>query len=377
MPSSTSSSSVVPPATFVAARGEYEIPYIVPPDRPVPAMKVGVAAVIALLVFLMALGAWETHWRRFGSTPSYRNSEGLWAIQRRRIDRGEGRATVLIGSSRTLSNINLDVWERLAGQRPIQLALEGTSPIRPLEQLADDEEFTGRLIVGVAPGLFFTGFEYRGSVFDYYEKETPSQRAGQRLSMALVEPYFAFYDPDYALFTILKRQPWPQREGARAALEVRKLFVSESDRNMRMWRKVEEDRQYQDLAKRIWAQEFVPPDESKKEEGARTVDEQIRRAEAVVEKLRKRGVEVTFVLHPVDGEFAAFELGQLPRAITWDRLLQRTQASGVHFQDYPELQGLNLPEWSHLAAADAKVYTERLYGILERTRAHASSQEGR
>jgi len=361
----------------VARLGAYEIPYIAPPDRPVPAMNVGTAAVTAIVVFVVALGAWEMHWRQFGSTPSYRNSEGLWAMQRQRIDRGEGHRTVLIGSSRTLSNINLDVWERLAGERPIQLALEGTSPLRPLEQLAEDEDFTGRLIVGVAPGLFFTGFEYRGAVFDYYEDETLAQRAGQRLSMWLVEPYFGFYDPDFALFTVLKRQPWPQREGAPASMDVRKLFVSDADRNMRMWRKVETDVGYQDLAKRIWAQEFHPPDEAQKQAGAKALDEQLRRAAVAVEKLKKRGVEVTFVLHPVDGEFAKFELGMLPRASTWDPLLERTRALGVHFQDYPELQGLTLPEWSHLSAADAEIYTERLYRILERKRTGASSQAGR
>jgi hypothetical protein len=371
MPLSTSSSSVevVPNPERL---GDYSVPYIAPPDRPVPAVAIGTAAITAVVVFVMALGAWEMYWRDFGSTPSYRNSEGLWAIQRRRIDHGEGNATVLIGSSRTLSNIRLDVWERVAGVRPIQLAMEGTSPLRPLEGLADDEDFTGRLIVGISPGLFFSGFEYRGAVFDYYEKETPAQRAGQRLSMAMVEPFFAFYDPDFALFSILKRQPWPVREGVPAPLDVRKLFVSEADRNMRMWRKMEEDVAFQDLAKRIWAQEFVPPTEAQLQEGPKILEEQIRRAVTAVEKLKARGVEVAFVLHPVDGEFADFELGMLPREISWDPLLARTGVPGVHFQDYPELQGLRLPEWSHLAAADAEVYTERLYRILETKRAAAA-----
>lgn len=354
-------------ATPAIPLGDYSVPCIAPPERPLPATNMRTAAITALVVFLAATGGWEMYWRQYGSTPSYRNSDGLWAMQRRRIDQGEGGATVLIGSSRTLSNIRLDVWERLAGQRPIQLAMEGTSPIRPLEQLADDEDFTGRLIVGIAPGLFFSGFEYRGTVFDYFEKETPAERAGQRLSMWLVEPYFGFFDPDYALFTVLKRQPWPQRAGAPAFLDVRKLFVSESDRNMRMWRRLEEDVAYQDLAKRIWAQEFVPPDDAQRAEGAKTMEEQIRRAAAAIEKLKARGVEVTFVLHPVDGEFADFELGGLPRAVTWEPLLERTGVPGIHFQDYPELQGLTLPEWSHLASADAEIYTERLYRILDRT----------
>ena len=63
--------------------------------------------------------------------------------------------------------MQLPVWEKLAGKRPIQLALEGTSPLPILEDLADDPNFTGRLLVGVAPDVFFSGFAYRGECCQY------------------------------------------------------------------------------------------------------------------------------------------------------------------------------------------------------------------
>ncbi|MGH8213337.1 MAG: hypothetical protein ACREPP_08945, partial [Rhodanobacteraceae bacterium] len=52
-----------------------------------------------------------------------------------------------------------------------------------------------------------------------------------------------------------------------------------------------------------------------------------------------------------------------------------TGAPGVHFQDHPELQGLWLPEWSHLATRDAVRFTGSLYAVIERDiehRAHAN-----
>jgi hypothetical protein len=375
MPSSTSSSSPTPAPEPRLQPSQPVTPHIT--ERPVPKLRMGVAMLTAVIVFTLAMTGWELYWRAYGSVPGYRNSEGLWAIQRRRINQGEGRSTVLIGSSRTLSNIQLQVWERLDGKRPIQLALEGTSPLRALEQLADDPEFQGRLIMGISPGLFFTGFQFRGEVYDYYPRETPSQRWGQRLSMALLEPYFAYYDPDFALFTVAKRQPWPQRQGVESKLEVRKLFVSEADRNMRMWRKVEEDVAYQDLAKRIWAQNFKPPTEKQRAEGPKMIAEQIDRAVAAITKLKARGVEVILVLHPVDGEFRKFELSAMHRSFTWDPLLQKAGVVGIHFEDYPELQGLNLPEWSHLSSADAEIYTERLYRIIESKRAEVVIQPER
>ena len=360
MPSSTSSSEwrLGPPAI--------DMPY----DRPLPALRFGIASVVAAVVFLGSIAGWEIYWRAYGSTPSYQNSDGLWAMQRRRIDQGEGNTTVLSGASRILFDADLDTWQRLSGERPIQLALEGTSPLFLLEDLSNNPKFKGRLIVDVAPDLFFTGFEYRGKAQKYYRNETLSQRAGQWLSMHFIEPFFAFYDPDFALFTVLKRQHWPGRAGVPPRTDVRKLAMHDADRNTRMWGKVEQDRNYQHLAQEIWAEEFnMPPYKmmnlSGPEEFQRIVDKQIDRAAAAISKLRARGVKIIFVRPPSNGRYLEFENREFPRSKTWDVLIQRTGAPGIHFEDYPQLQGYWLPEWSHLAAEEKSRFTEALYGILE------------
>ena len=80
------------------------------PRRPVPAHSWGPILWGALVLLAVLLGGWEAYWRGFGVTPSIRNSYGLWAIQRRRIDAGEGGATVLLGSSRTYFDLQLPLW---------------------------------------------------------------------------------------------------------------------------------------------------------------------------------------------------------------------------------------------------------------------------
>lgn len=240
--------------------------------------------------------------------------------------------------------------------------------MRVLEGLADDPDFKGRIVVGVAPGLFFSGFAYRHEVLDYYPKETPSQRFSQWLSVKFLEPYLAFYDPDFALFTVLKRQQWPPRNASRVGRErdVRKLFTMEADRNTRMWRKMETDPAYQELQKSIWKENWDPPNAQLIAMGPKLRAEQLDRAAAAVDKLRKRGVPVVFVLHPVDGEFyqAELKMGN-PRAQTWDVLLARTGAPGIHFEDYPQLQGYWLPEWSHMSGAEQDRYTQALYPLVK------------
>lgn len=338
------------------------------PERPIPPRPWGPILFGAVVLFAVLLGAWEWHWRAFGATPGYRNSNGQWAQQRRRIDNGEGGKTVLIGASRVLFDVQLPVWEKITGERPIQLAMEGTTPVPMLEDLADDPDFTGRLLVGVAPDVFFSGFAYRGDVLPYYRKQGPSQRSGTWLSMQFLEPYFAFYEPDFALATVVARQPWPLRAGMRPRTNVRKLAIAAADRNTRMWDKLVDDPAYRALAQRIWAEDFGGPlPGMDTPEGKRkSIDAQIAKAAAAIAKLRARGVDVLFLRPPSNGAYYAYEQKYLPRGETWDRLLQGTGAPGIHFEDYPQLQGYDLPEWSHLSAAEADRFTAALVPIIQR-----------
>lgn len=338
------------------------------PERHVPNRAWPPVLLGALLVMVTLVGAWEWHWRAYGAVPGTLDSQGLWAMQRRRIDAGEGDRTVLIGSSRTFFDVQLPTWEHYSGRRPIQLGLIGTSPISILEDLADDEHFTGQLLVGIAPDLFFSGYQFKAGMPRYYHRESPSQRVGQYLSMHLVEPFFAFLDSDYALFTVIERQAWPERPGRPTHLHVRKLSVTEADRNNYMWSKVETDPEYAALARRIWAQNFDPPTLTAEEiaENRKSAEAEIGRAAVAIAKLRARGVPVIFVREPSSGEYLANEERAFPRSMAWDRLLEKTGAPGIHFLDYPQMQHYDIPEWSHLSHASALQYTADLYGILER-----------
>jgi hypothetical protein len=370
VPSSTSSSEArLPKADRYARQTAADRPGIAQPVpvRPVPEQPWGRILAGAALIFVLLLTGWEAYWRAWGVRPAIANTEGLWAMQRRRIDAGEGDATVLLGASRMYFDMQLPVWERLDGRRPIQLSFEGTSPLTALEDLANDPRFTGRVLVGVAPDVFFSGFEYRGGVVRYTKKQSPSQRVGQWLSMHLIEPYFAFDDPDFALQTVLARQPWPQRPGRDWPIRVRKLAETESDRNTHLWSKVADDPKYRELARRIWRQDFTPSEEDPTPEEARkTEKEQIDRAAKVAAKLRARAVKVLFVRMPSAGEYLAYEDRDFPRARTWDALLAASGAPGIHFQDYPDLQGYYLPEWSHMTRAEGERFTAALYAIIER-----------
>jgi hypothetical protein len=338
------------------------------PERDVPDKPWGAIGLGAAILFLLLMAGWETYWRAWGAVPGYHNGNDAWALQRRRIDEGEGSKTVLIGSSRVLFDSQLPVWEQVTGDRPIQLSLEGTSGNVVLEDLAADPKFTGRLMVGVAPDLFFSGFAYRSAAIPYFHKEGPSQRVGTWLARHLVEPYFAFYDSDFAMPTVVRRQAWPLRPGTQQHTRVRKLMVQDADRNSHMWSKVVDDQAYRDLCRSIWAENFTgppPPNMDTPEKLQKLIDEQIARSVKAVGTLKARGVRIVFVRMPSAGDYYAFEQKVFPRAKTWDVLLQRTGAVGIHFEDYPQMQGYYLPEWSHMSEPEARRFTAVFAPLVE------------
>lgn len=360
MPSSTSSSRAEP---------VYERPLT----------DIGRSGWLALAFAILLVGGFEAWARLIEGIPSgdYRNSPGAWAEQRRRIDRGEGDAWVFTGSSRVKFDIQLPVWERLDGEPAVMLAVEGTSSLLAVETLADDEDFTGTVVIGVAPGLFFGGRAFFGESIERYSTETPSQWLGHKISV-LFEPSLAFYTADYDLSSILARQPLPLREGMEWDADVRKLSVQDRRRNTRMWDRLEYDADYQELARKIWAAGWKPLAERPQDaqDGILAArDKQIERAVAAVEKLRSRGAEAIFAMMPFEGHYAVSEPDIAPRELTWDILLEKTGALGLHFQDHEEMQGYYLPEWSHMSAAEADRFTETFYGLVQRERARHANKE--
>lgn len=335
--------------------------------RRVPPVAWPRIALVALVLFLAGVAAWEAYWRSQQFVPSYGNFDGQWAEARRKVDRDEPEATVLIGSSRILFDIDLDVWREETGVEPVQLALEGSNPLPILTHLAEDEDFDGLLVVGITPPLIrMPGIGARESVLKRYETETPSQWIGQQLSYPL-ERSLAFYNFDTALFTVLARQDWwPERRGfEEPPPKVRKLENMRRNRQADLWTRVETDTAYNQIVTSTWRalMESAPPPPP--EDVARErFEELLEQISADVESIRERGGEVVFVRLPSSDYFRELEARVTPREDVWEKVLAAADAVGVHFEDYPELADIPTPEWSHISARDKDRLTRALVRIL-------------
>lgn len=373
MPSSTSSSEPKG-AAFVKPPVSFDPEHV---DRPVPPRPWRALAIAAVLTTVILTVGWEIYWRgKMYVAGDFKNTNALWAEQRRKA---VGESTAIIGSSRIFFDIDLDVWEEVSGVRPIQLALEGTSPRIFLADLASDEKFHGLVIVGVTAPLFFTqDGGLRAEVLKYIKDESPSQKADHFLSKIL-DRYFAFVDEQTRPKTQITMAPLPLRDGMKLRFNVRKLEALEADRNTELWVRVAADQRFREEAKGQWQigfELFAPPpgpDGNPAPMPDEAINAVIAEVKANIDKIRARGGDVAFLRLPYDGGFVPIEDQGFPRERFWDRLVSQTESAGVTFHDYPELQGYYVAEWSHLEAREAERYTRALapifYARLEEKRA--------
>lgn len=320
---------------------------------------------LSILLFNLAVlvTGWEIFWRHQDFIPGdYEDTPAVWQLQR---ERATGSATVLIGSSRMWEDVDLGQWYQTVGDRPVQLAIAGRNPQPVLDNLAADPLFHGLVVCEVTPYLFYaepeaftTAFMHKGAA------QTLSQRAANRIGM-LLESRLAFIDSETRLSTLWRRLPLPLRAGTFPVREVPKGHEMQADRNTRMWRRIETDPDYRALLQRLWLFYAGPVNRQTVHPGIREQVAQagVRLANDVA-RIRARGGDVVFVRFPSSGPVHTSEERSFPRSLSWEPLLRATQVTGVHFADYPQLQGYNLPEWSHMAAEDAPRFTRALATLV-------------
>lgn len=327
------------------------------PVRPVPAQPWGAIALAAAMLCLVLLIAWEWRMRTLElEAGDLDDDASAWAEQRRRIDAG-GVEVAIVGDSRILFDTDLDRFQALTGVRPVQLALPGTNARPFLEQLAADPDFRGLAVVGIAERSYFRDEIGRmADALDTYRYESPSRRSGYLLHRGL-EREFAFLDDAYRLSTLAHRLDPDSRPKARSPLwEVWKVRAGGDDRQSWVWERLERDERLREHARAVWLHPGptrpmgpLPPGVAERTFAA---------TRAAVAKIRARGGEVVFVRPPSAPQLRVSEDERVPRDKAWDPLLKAADVRGIHFEDYPAMRGLYLPEWSHLSRRCATVFTD-------------------
>ena len=328
------------------------------------------SAILTLIIVISIVAFWEISLRRSGVTLTYDDGPPLWSNKRAMVYEPNDKAIVFIGSSRIKYDLDIPTWEKITANHAIQLAIEGASPRPALEDLANDVNFKGRLIVDVTEGLFFSNappnVETPNKNIKYFHEETPAQRASFFLNKPL-ESQFVFLDKDYfSLNGQLDALEIPSRPGVFMMPTFPINFSCTTfDRQEYMTANFVADTNQRNKVKGNWQffaslRKGAPP-MSEKELNA--IFESVKKA---TDKIKSRGGEVLFVRTPSSGPYLQGENMGFPREKYWDKLLSITNCPGIHFLDYPAIDHFVCPEFSHLSRPDAIAFTKHFIEILEK-----------
>ena len=296
---------------------------------------------------IVFLGAGEAFWRSRGFTPSVQDTAGLWDMLRHRASSTEGECVVLLGSSRTLLAINpLALAESLPGTLVLQLAIDGSSPLPVLRDLATDNAFDGTVVCEVAPTMFFDPsreserkslewvrhYHQRSRISDV---ETQLRLSIQR-SLVIVRPEL---NPVHMVSDVVAASL--PRPGYTTVAASRFRFA-----NFQLADSTQ-------LAER-WEERFTAMGKTPTPEEVASLCAEIAES---VRAIRRRGGDVVFVRLPSSGDVARVEEERFPRALCWDQFARVSGIIALDCDKIPLLSGYACPDDSHLDGRDSERFS--------------------
>jgi hypothetical protein len=326
--------------------------------------------IFAILLSIVGLICWEMYWRSQGLYPNLDDNKELWAQQRDRVGSLINEDVILLGSSRVLFDIQIDEWENVTGRPPLQLASAGSSPLPMFRDIVENTEFSGTVIVGVTPGLFFSTtfplaqpMRWPQTRVDYYRDRTYAQKLNYFFSaplqnnLVLMSANELEWNDDIDLKALVKRIKIGNRIGE-GMPPFYNFFDASNDRNISMTLRTSSDTTFANSITKVW--QFYG-------EGGHPPDKESTMAYFLedVEKFKARGGNLVLLRCPSTGGARAGENAGLPRTEFWDQLVTESKVKGYHFEDHESLKNFDCPEWSHLSAADARLFTTELATIMK------------
>lgn len=337
------------------------------------------SAILTLVIVVTVVLSFEIYLRNKGVVIDYDDGPPLWSNNRAMVYEPSDKAIVFIGSSRIKYDLDQATWNSLTQVHPIQLAIEGSCPRPVLEDLANDPNFKGKLIIDVTEGLFFSmappNMKTANADVKYFHDRTPAQRASFEINKVL-ESQFVFLNKDYFSLNAqldglgiqnrlgVFEMPFFPRNFSMITFGRQHYMSDEFVANTAERNHVKANWVF--FAKMAMSAPPTPP---------KVYDEIFKKVKESINKIKARGGEVVFVRTPSSGDYYKGESIGFPRDKFWDRLLKETDCTGIHFMDYPAMDHFDCPEFSHLKLSDARVFTKSFFNELSKQKGFTFLQQ--
>lgn len=315
--------------------------------------------IVAFLIVAVFVGAWETLARKSGLGPRLADNQTLWADTRHQLNKQGQDAIVLLGGSRMQRAVDVETMSAHFDRPVFQLAIEGSSYLPVLEDLAVDPRVAGTVLISVAPALTFNRELPQldnGRQANYvanYRRQSLARRLEQKLTLYLQE-HLALRAPNAEPATVFSalaasgELPKPHHKTiSRDRVALINLDLLPGEQN-----DVGMVELYKDYVSPYADIEFGPF---------------VNYISTLVGMLQQKGVDVYFIRLPSDGAVETYEENLFPREQFWGVLEANVDATFIHYKEYPELAGFVSRDGSHIDSARIVEFTRRLNEVLARS----------
>jgi hypothetical protein len=270
------------------------------------------------------------------------------------------RGVALLGTSRMLVDFSTDVFgKRFPSLEAAQLAIESSSPVKILEDLAADPRFRGTVICEFSEEAFVPHPQHKYFKEEFVNLSHQSLSWGSELNDRIegsIQESLCCRNPDLALNKVLvqwlETGGWPTPKHVRVRFDRRQL-VDYRNSNLAVARA------------NTYARVRALYDENMS--SMPTPDDWLKEAlriEPVLRRFRAKSCRVAFIRFPCTNETWDLENRYFPKDRCWDRFATATSAVTIHFRDVPKLAHVECPDSCHLDLRDADSFTNNLLDEL-------------
>lgn len=289
----------------------------------------------------------------------------FWALKRQSLTSAKNiKKIVVIGKSRSQLGIDPAILEsEFRNINVTHLAIDGTSSLYVLKDLADDPKFSGivlfsmtvgdlrqEAILDAKPWVDFYHSKFDSFFCDMSEKINTLIQVRLQSLFVLLSSEFNFKAITYKFLSQKDIKPLycnMQPNRFRPAYYHDRLSPDELREHIRI--RIDIARASASTAN-IDRESFL---------------QSITTLALYSRKLQEKGGKLIIVRMPSTGEHWAIDEKIFPKKDYWDRISKMTNIPTVHFLDYPSLNRFDCPDTSHIDARDSTEFTRNLSKIIK------------
>ncbi len=325
-------------------------------NQRIPVAPYGKLWLLTLVFALLLGGGAEVLLRNLGHLKSVTDDETLWGMELDKA-RSQKADVVFAGASRMQLGLQADYFYEKTGLRVANLTIDGCSPIPVLKYIAEETDFSGTVLVSFVAYHLLDDDQGEKSVkrIQWY-KET--FLGAEKINPVFNKNILNFLQSKFVVFSancgagVLNRINRPihiQTVSSRSRRAYFREMLSEEsllDKNSPVENDIERVVGFErDELKSRWAGK-------------------VSALHGFAKMVQERGGRVILVRFPTTGSYGDGLEKMYPREVCWGSLGELTGAETIHFKDYPQLNGLECPEGSHLNYDDALKMTDGIITCL-------------